>query len=80
MTALRPLFEGLKNAVCRRDWVVLEDAWGDINACRRGGAFADGDTVLRWDLRKGQAQRIARRLRWRKENTPQPICPPEDVQ
>lgn len=53
----------LANLFCSADWIVFEDAWGDIDWGRGGVALGDSETVLRWGLRKGEARRIAREMR-----------------
>lgn len=79
---LRALFKSLVAAVCTRDWSVIDDddrldpAIMAIPTSR----VVLTDKVIKTDLRKGQAQRLARKLRQQREGRPEPICPPEDVQ
>lgn len=69
---LRALFELLASGLCTRDWCIVEDADGTVQACRSAETEIE-DVVVRWELRKGQARRIARQMNERRNNTPEPI-------
>ena len=79
---MRALLEGLRNALCTRDWSVIDDGDADDLAIMAVATsrIISTDKVRATDLRKGQAQRLARKLRQQREDRPEPFCPPEDVQ
>lgn len=55
----------------RRDWLVIETD-GVIFAVHEG-RLTSADTVIRGGLTFHQAQRLARRLRLKAEDTPRPL-------
>lgn len=72
---LGALFEGLCNAVCARDYSVIDDGDADDLAIMAvvTSRVISTDKVLATNLRKGQAQRLARKLRQQREDTPELI-------
>ncbi len=73
---MRALLEGLRNALFVRDWsvVALDDDEDDLAIAAIPTRLVEGcDKVLATNLRKGQARRLARKLRQQREDKPEPI-------